>query len=176
MTPCRERRRRAAHSAPLRHRGVASRYSIVHNRRRRAGRAPLADAVMSRRIVLLRNPESSTPRSNAPGEAKLRQGSNSMSRQIGAIGRSESIAEFCASEGISRSYYYLLRRRGRGPREMRDGALIRITPPAHLDWRLAREAWSKSEAAKLERARRSAQARAARAARSSLRASTEPNA
>lgn len=88
-----------------------------------------------------------------------------MSEQESAVGRPETIQEFCASEGLSPSFYYGLRRRGRGPREMRDGAFVRISPQAKLDWRAAMEARAESEAARLERARRSEQARAARSHR-----------
>jgi predicted DNA-binding transcriptional regulator AlpA len=49
---------------------------------------------------------------------------------------SMTIAEFCAHEGISRSTYYNLRKKGRAPAETRyDGRLIRITPSSHAEFR-----------------------------------------
>ena len=54
--------------------------------------------------------------------------------------KSETIAEFCESERISRSHYYKLKRYGKGPREMRLLSTVRITPEAKADWRRAREA------------------------------------
>jgi hypothetical protein len=52
---------------------------------------------------------------------------------------SQTIPEFCASEGISRLYYYLMRREGWGPDEMYVGRLVRITPEAKQRWRRERE-------------------------------------
>jgi hypothetical protein len=54
--------------------------------------------------------------------------------------RSQTIPEFCASEGISRAFYYALQKQGRGPRTMRhaDGC-VRISPEARRDWRRERE-------------------------------------
>ena len=47
---------------------------------------------------------------------------------------------FCASNHISESLYFSLKRQGRGPREIElDGRII-ITPEAERDWRLEREA------------------------------------
>jgi hypothetical protein len=52
---------------------------------------------------------------------------------------SQTIGEFCASERISRSMYYKLRRLGLGPREMVICTARRISPEARADWRRARE-------------------------------------
>jgi hypothetical protein len=52
---------------------------------------------------------------------------------------SETIPEFCKSERISRSEYYVMRREGWGPDEMHVGRLIRITPEAKQRWRRERE-------------------------------------
>ena len=55
---------------------------------------------------------------------------------------SQTIPQFCASEAISRAFYYdHLRKTGRNPREMRhaDGC-VRISPEARRDWRREREA------------------------------------
>ena len=58
---------------------------------------------------------------------------------------SQTIPEFCASEKISRAFYYELRKAGRGPREMRhaDGC-VRISPEARRDWRRERETATQS--------------------------------
>lgn len=56
---------------------------------------------------------------------------------------SQTIPEFCASEKISRAFFYELMKAGRGPRTMRhaDGC-VRISPEARRDWRREREAAS----------------------------------
>jgi hypothetical protein len=54
---------------------------------------------------------------------------------------SQTIPQFCASEAISRAFYYDLKKVGRGPREMRHGdGCVRISAEARRDWRLEREA------------------------------------
>jgi hypothetical protein len=53
--------------------------------------------------------------------------------------RSKTIDQFCRAEQMSRPHYFKMRRRGLGPREIRDGRFIRITPQAHAEWRRARE-------------------------------------
>ena len=50
-----------------------------------------------------------------------------------------SIAEFCAAHHISRSYYFMIRRRGEGPREMKVGRRRLISVEAAADWRRERE-------------------------------------
>jgi hypothetical protein len=54
--------------------------------------------------------------------------------------RSQTIPEFCASERISRAFYYELQKQNRGPRTMHhaDGC-VRISPEARRDWRRERE-------------------------------------
>ena len=49
------------------------------------------------------------------------------------------IATFCDRNGISESYYFALKRAGRGPREIKLGKRILITPEAEAEWRAARE-------------------------------------
>ena len=50
------------------------------------------------------------------------------------------IGEFCERNGISRSLFYILRRSGRGPRELRVGATgKRISIEAERDWQRAQE-------------------------------------
>jgi hypothetical protein len=59
---------------------------------------------------------------------------------------------FCASNQISESLYFKLKRQGRGPREIElDGRII-ITPEAEADWRREREAetMAKRQQAKAE--------------------------
>jgi hypothetical protein len=56
------------------------------------------------------------------------------------LGDAHTIPSFCESNAISESHYYALKRQGRGPREMLVGDLVRISPEAERDWRLAREA------------------------------------
>jgi len=55
-------------------------------------------------------------------------------------GSLHTIASFCASNAISESYYYSLKRRGLQPREIDLDGLVRITPEAERDWRAEREA------------------------------------
>src|SRR6476659_4420619 len=54
--------------------------------------------------------------------------------------RSQTIPEFCSSEGISRAFYYELQKQNRGPRTMHhaDGC-VRISPEARREWRRERE-------------------------------------
>jgi predicted DNA-binding transcriptional regulator AlpA len=50
-----------------------------------------------------------------------------------------SIPEFCAAHGLSRSFYFILRKDGLGPREMRVGGRVLISREAAADWRRDRE-------------------------------------
>jgi predicted DNA-binding transcriptional regulator AlpA len=50
-----------------------------------------------------------------------------------------TIDEFCKAFGISRSLYYILRRQGLGPREMRFGSHIVISMEAADQWRQEHE-------------------------------------
>ena len=52
---------------------------------------------------------------------------------------SYTIRQFCLAEGLSPPTYFKLRAMGLGPREMRSGALVRISHRARLEWQLARE-------------------------------------
>jgi hypothetical protein len=53
---------------------------------------------------------------------------------------SQTIAQFCAAEQISRAFFYELIKQGRGPRLMRlANGCIRISAEARRDWRRARE-------------------------------------
>jgi hypothetical protein len=51
------------------------------------------------------------------------------------LGVSSTIAEFCATEKISRAKYYVLKKKGLNPDETVVDGIIRITPEAHLRWR-----------------------------------------
>ena len=50
-----------------------------------------------------------------------------------------TISAFCQAHHISEPYYYRLRERGLGPREMRLGRKVLISNDAAADWRRARE-------------------------------------
>jgi hypothetical protein len=50
-----------------------------------------------------------------------------------------SISEFCKSHRISESFYFKLKKQGRGPREMRVGDRVLISLEAAADWRRERE-------------------------------------
>ena len=53
--------------------------------------------------------------------------------------QSETIKEFCASEKISRSQYFTMKREGWGPDEAAIGRRVIITPEAKQRWRRERE-------------------------------------
>ncbi len=76
---------------------------------------------------------------------------------------SETIAEFCRKERISRAAYYDLRKRGLGPDvfEIPSTRIKRITPESHAAWRERMAELAKSETARLEAARRRELAKAA---------------
>ena len=65
---------------------------------------------------------------------------------IGAPAAS-SIRQFCRDHGISIPTYYVLKKQGQAPVEMRMGRIIRISAEAAAAWRHARENPSKAEAA-----------------------------
>ena len=55
-------------------------------------------------------------------------------------GHALSIAQFCARNNISRSFFYKLRKAGKAPRTMRVGGRQIVSPDAERDWRCEREA------------------------------------
>lgn len=55
-------------------------------------------------------------------------------------GDAHTIPSFCESNAISESYYYALKRAGRGPREIKLGRRTLISPESEQAWRAAREA------------------------------------
>ena len=79
--------------------------------------------------------------------------------------------EFCARNKISKKTFYSLQAKGRGPRIMRDGRLIRISAQAEIDWQKQMETPTTAEHAEAvaqaaEASRERAQLAAQRAARS----------
>jgi hypothetical protein len=50
-----------------------------------------------------------------------------------------TIREFCRKKRLSKAKYYDMRRKGRGPREKRDGKWVRISAEAERDWDRERE-------------------------------------
>ena len=59
--------------------------------------------------------------------------------------KSWTIDGWCDKEDISRSTYCKLRNLGRGPRETRFGASVRITPAADAEWHAAEAAAASTE-------------------------------
>jgi hypothetical protein len=53
---------------------------------------------------------------------------------------SMTIKEFCRSERISRSLFYIMQKEGWGPRLMYVGTSVRISGQARRDWQREREA------------------------------------
>lgn len=56
--------------------------------------------------------------------------------------RSHTIGQWCALRSISRPFYYKLKAKGLGPREMRVLGKILITDDADAEWQQARQAES----------------------------------
>ena len=56
--------------------------------------------------------------------------------------RWSTIPEFCRRKNISEPHYFKLRQRGLGPREVRLGRSVRITPEAEAAWDRERAAAS----------------------------------
>lgn len=57
-----------------------------------------------------------------------------------------TIAQFCARNQISQAHYFNQRAAGKGPREMRIGRSVRITPDAERDWQRGSERQSDNAA------------------------------
>jgi hypothetical protein len=70
--------------------------------------------------------------------------------------RSQTRAEFCLAEHLSKSTYHALRKRGLGPEELVVPGLkiIRITPEARDAWHTKMAELAKGEAARIEAERR----------------------
>jgi predicted DNA-binding transcriptional regulator AlpA len=58
-----------------------------------------------------------------------------------------SIDEWCALHGFSRAFFYLLAKRGEGPRSFKIGRCHRISQTANDEWIAEREAAGKKVAA-----------------------------
>jgi hypothetical protein len=55
--------------------------------------------------------------------------------QIDAGGQAHSISQFCARNNISRSFFYVLKKRRKAPRIMDVGGRQIISPEAERDWK-----------------------------------------
>jgi hypothetical protein len=82
---------------------------------------------------------------------------------IGAPAAS-TIRQFCRDHGISIPTYYVLKKRGLGPAEMRMARIIRISAEAAAAWRHARENPGKAEAAETSKISETLRDRAVNAA------------
>ena len=56
-----------------------------------------------------------------------------------------SIPEFCSAHGISEGFFYKLKKKGEGPREMKLGARTLITLESAEEWRRERENATQSD-------------------------------
>ena len=74
-----------------------------------------------------------------------------------------TIEQFAKAEGFSPGTYYKLRALGMGPDELRVAGtkIVRVTQKARAEWHARLQAYAKSEAGRLEEARRSELSRAA---------------
>ena len=72
-------------------------------------------------------------------KARSRRKSANRKRHSSVPRNSLTIDEWCASHNVSRSCYEGMKREGRGPDELREGALVRITPQANENWCRERE-------------------------------------
>jgi hypothetical protein len=80
----------------------------------------------------------------------------------------KAITQFCATKQFSEPTYYKLKARGLGPREMRIGPIVRISPEAEDEWDRARENPVGEEAQEIARTAKALQERGRRAARKSV--------
>ena len=63
-----------------------------------------------------------------------------------------TIAQFCEAFNISEAFFYKLRKRGQGPREMEVGARRLISIEAAVEWRRQREEASEANASMADKA------------------------
>lgn len=54
----------------------------------------------------------------------------------------QTIEAFCRSHCISRAFFYVLKKQGKAPREIRIGAKVLISRESAADWRRAMESAS----------------------------------
>jgi hypothetical protein len=59
--------------------------------------------------------------------------------QTDLCGQALSISQFCVRNNISRSFFYKLKKHGKGPRIMEVDGRRMISPEAERDWRVERE-------------------------------------
>jgi hypothetical protein len=104
--------------------------------------------------------ENETPAERKAREARAKKRREQFRRRAARHqpGMARNIPAFCLNNDISVSFYYSLKRKGRGPREMELEGRTLITPEAEADWRRAMEA---ETAVKRERKRAIAAAAAA---------------
>lgn len=57
-----------------------------------------------------------------------------MTEKSSVVARAMTIPEFCAAWNISPQMYWKLQRQGKGPRTMKIGSCVRITPEASEEW------------------------------------------
>jgi predicted DNA-binding transcriptional regulator AlpA len=86
-----------------------------------------------------------------------------------AAGRTAlTIPEFCAKKQFSEPFYYKLKAQGLGPREMRLGPLVRISPEAEDEWDHARSNPVGEEAEEIARTAKAMQERGRSAAKKAI--------
>ncbi|HEY5131754.1 MAG TPA: hypothetical protein VIJ35_31425 [Bradyrhizobium sp.] len=85
-----------------------------------------------------------------------------------AEGAAFTLKEFCFQNRISPPTYNELRAKGRGPKEIRIGTKVLITPKAEAEWRRARENPVGEEAGEIARIAKAMQERGRRAAKKSV--------
>jgi hypothetical protein len=86
----------------------------------------------------------------------------------------QTVAEFCRDHSISIPTYYKLRKAGRGPKEFREGALVRITAQAAAQWRRERENPTGEQAEAVQRMNEKLRHRAQNAAAKSIQSPDHP--
>ena len=74
---------------------------------------------------------------------------NSVTR-VSAVEPALSVDDFCVIEGISRTAYYEMKRRGEGPDETAAGRRRTISPEAHRRWRKRSIVRARAQAAQAE--------------------------
>lgn len=82
-----------------------------------------------------------------------------------------TIKKFCFRNDMCVPKYYEMRAAGRGPKEMRYGTAVRISPEAEAEWRRARENPVGEEAAEIARTVKALQERGRKAAKRAVASS-----
>ena len=73
------------------------------------------------------------------GNTMFTKKNSSESASIAVERATYSIDEFCTAHGIGKAHFYVMRKRGDGPRVMKVGTRTLISVEAAAEWRLARE-------------------------------------